>query len=311
MNGGMNRALFCLLLSVTCSGLRLGGAETFRVATYNLNNYLDEAIGTRPAKTEESKAKIRESIKALKADVIALQEMGGTRPFNELRQSLQADGLDYPHSELLFGWDTNIHVAVLSKFPLVAKRLHTNDTFLLMGRRFSVSRGFLELDVQVNASYKFTLITTHLKSRRQIAEADEGEMRLEEAVLLRQKIDAQLAANPNVNLVVLGDFNDTKDTPPLRTIFGRAKRALIDTRPAERNGDNCPPPNPRWDPARITWTHFYGKEDSYSRIDYILLSPGMAHDWVKEETSVLALTKWGVGSDHRPIVATFWAEEKQ
>ena len=310
MNGGMNRALFCLLLSVTCSGLRVDAAETFRVATYNLNNYLDEVIGTRPAKTDESKAKIRKSIKALKADVIAFQEMGGTRPFNELRQSRKADGVDYPHGELLFGWDTNIHVAVLSKFPLVAKRPHTNDTFLLMGRRFSVSRGFLEVDVQVNPGYKFTLITTHLKSRRQIAQADEAEMRQEEAVLLRQKIDAQLATDPNVNLVVLGDFNDTKDTPPLRTIIGRAKRALIATRPAERNGDNCPPPNPRWDPASITWTHFYGKEDTYSRIDYILLSSGMARERVKEETYVLALPNWGVGSDHRPIVAEFVAEDR-
>ena len=26
----------------------------------------------------------------------------------------------------------------------------------------------------------------------------------------------------------------------------------------------------------ITWTHYYGAEDTYSRIDYILLSPGMA-----------------------------------
>ena len=280
------------------------------MATYNVNNYLAEAIGTRPAKTAESKAKIRESIRALKADVIAFQEMGGTGELAELRQSLQAEGLNYPHSELLFGWDTNIHVAVLSKFPIMARRLHTNDTFLLMGKRFNVSRGFLELDLQVNPHYQFTLMTTHLKSRRQVAQADETEMRQEEAVLLRQKIDERLAANANLNLVVVGDFNDTKDTHAVRTILGHGKTALKDTRPAERNGDNCLPANPRWDPASITWTHFYGKEDSYSRIDYILLSPGMAREWVKEETYVLALPNWGEGSDHRPIVATFLAEDK-
>lgn len=306
----MNQRLACLLLGLTVAALHLSAADTFRVATYNVNNYLAEAIGTRPAKTEEAKAKIRESIRALKADVIAFQEMGGPREFAELRQSLKADGVDYPHSELLFGWDTNIHVAVLSKFPITARRLHTNETFLLMGKRFSVSRGFLELDLQVNPNYQFTLITTHLKSRRQIAEADEAEMRQEEAVLLRQKIDARLAANANANLVVLGDFNDTKDTRAVRSVIGRGKLALTDTRPAERNGDNCLPANPRWDPASITWTHFYGKEDSYSRIDYILLSPGMAREWVKEETYVLALTNWGVGSDHRPIVAGFTAEDK-
>ena len=53
-----------------------------------------------------------------------------------------------------------------------------------------------------------------------------------------------------------------------------------------------------------------GTEDTYSRIDYILLSPGMAREWVKDETYVLALPNWGVGSDHRPLVATFVAEDR-
>ena len=62
----------------------------------------------------------------------------------------------------------------------------------------------------------------------------------------------------------------------------------------------------------VTWTYYYGTEDSYSRIDYILISPGMAREWIKKgtETYVLALPNWGVGSDHRPIVAAFEAEDK-
>jgi exonuclease III len=46
-------------------------------------------------------------------------------------------------------------------------------------------------------------------------------------------------------------------------------------------------------------------EDTYSRIDYILLSPAMARDWVTNGTYVLTIPNWGVGSDNRPIVATF------
>ena len=54
--------------------------------------------------------------------------------------------------------------------------------------------------------------------------------------------------------------------------------------------------------------HFFGKDDTYSRIDYILLSPGMARAWVANETYVLTMANWGVGSDHRPLVATFEAD---
>jgi endonuclease/exonuclease/phosphatase family metal-dependent hydrolase len=162
----------------------------------------------------------------------------------------------------------------------------------------------------VNDRYSFTLMTAHLKSRRPVPEADEAELREQEAVRLRERIDARLTANPNANLVVLGDLNDTHDTKSIRTIIGRGRKALIDTRPAERNGDNLPNPNPRYEPRNVTWTHHYGKEDSYSRIDYLLLSHGMAREWNKAETCVLALPNWGIGSDHRPLVATFVAEER-
>lgn len=289
----------------------LAAAETFRVAAYNVENYLDAPEGTRRPKSEEAKAKVRESILAMKPDVIAFEEMGSLSAFQELRESLKGDGLDFPHWEHVTGYDTNIHVAVLSKFPFTAKRPHTNDNFLLSGKRFRVSRGFVEVDVKVNDKYSFTLIGAHLKSRRPIPGADEAEMRLEEAKILREKVDAHLKANPNVNLIVLGDLNDTYNTKPIKEIIGRGNSSLIDTRPAERNGDNQPNPrNPRYSPANITWTHYYGVEDSYSRIDYIMISRGMAREWVTNSTYVLTIPNWGIGSDHRPLVATFEAVNK-
>jgi endonuclease/exonuclease/phosphatase family metal-dependent hydrolase len=297
-----------LLALLLCA--QFAGAETFRVATYNVEGYLGDATQSRSAKPVEAKAKIRESIRALNPEVLALQEMGGTNALLELRDSLKAEGLDFPYWEHVAGFDTNIHVAVLSKFPFTARRPHTDDSFLLSGRRFRVSRGFAEVDVQVNANYSFTLITAHLKSKRAVAQADEAELRLEEAKVLRETIDARLAANPNANLVVLGDFNDTKDSASTKAVIGRGKLKLVDTRPAERNGDNTPSSNPAWEPRNVSWTHYYGKEDTYSRIDFLLISPSLAREWVASETYVLTLPNWGVGSDHRPLVATFEAEDK-
>src|SRR6266550_3583781 len=91
------RKLICLALLGICFPAPIWGAETFRVATYNLENYLDAPAGTRPAKSPEAKAKIRESLLALQADVVALEEMGGTNALLELRESLKGAGLDYVH----------------------------------------------------------------------------------------------------------------------------------------------------------------------------------------------------------------------
>ncbi len=287
-------------------------AETFRIGTYNLENYLDQPTETRrQIKSDAARAKVRESILAMRPDVLAVQEMGRESALLELRASLKAEGLDFPYWEHVKGYDTNIFVAVLSRFPITARRSHTNLSFLLGGRRFFVSRGFAEVDIRVNERYSFTLLAAHLKSRRPVPEADEAELRLAEARLLRNRIEELLTANPRANLAVMGDLNDTYNSPSTKLIVGpRGPRRLVDTRPAERNGDNLPhPTNPNYFPRNITWTHYYGVEDSYSRIDYILLSPGMAREWVSNETFIVTVPNWGLGSDHRPIVATFQAAD--
>ena len=293
-----------LIVALFCSNPLAAG--TFRVATYNVENYLDEPTESRPhIKSAEARAKIRESIESAKPDVLALEEMGTTNALLELRASLKAEGLDYPFWEHVSGADTNIHVAVLSRLPIVATRPHTNDLFLLDGRRFRVERGFAEVDIQAATNFTFTLIAAHLKSRRSVPNADESEERLGEARMLRGILDERFASNPNARLIVLGDFNDVKDADAVKEIIGHGKSKLTDTRPAERIGDNAPAENSNFDPRDIVWTEYYGKEDVYTRMDYILLSPAMARNWVKEETYIPVISNWGVGSDHRPIVAGF------
>jgi endonuclease/exonuclease/phosphatase family metal-dependent hydrolase len=286
-------------------------AGTFRVATYNVESYLDQPTESRTqVKSAEAKAKIRESIKAIAPDVIALEEMGDTNALLELRASLRAEGQNFPFWEHLQGYDTNIHVAVLSKLPIVARRPHTNDFFLLDGRRLQVKRGFAELDIQAATNFTFTLMAAHLKSRLTTKNADESEERLSEAKVLRRIIDARLAREPKARLIVLGDFNDTKDSDSTREIVGRGKSKLFDTRPAERNGDTVPGEPPYFEPRDVAWTYFYGRSDEYSRIDFILLSPALKRNWLANETYIPAIPNWGLGSDHRPVVAGFTTDGK-
>ena len=275
-------------------------AGTLTVATYNLEFYVDQpTLGNEP-KSELARSIIRQGIRTINPDVIALQEVGTTNALLELRASLKKEGLDFPHWEHVRGYDTNLHVAFLSKLPFTAMRHHMRESYLHRGRRFHVLRGFGEVEVEFEKR-RITFITTHLKSKRQSAEADQEEIRLEEAALLREKVDQHLQRDARVNLVVLGDFNDGVGTRVYSTLIGRGKNRLFDTRPNEQNGDSLPNPNPQFDPRRIVWTHYYAKEEVYSRIDMVLLSPALQKFYRPEQSYVLAMKNWGAGSDHRPV----------
>ena len=91
----MRRFLVGLILVFLFAGSAAAGP--FRVANYNLENYLDQPTETRlHVKSPEAKAKIRESIRTMNPDVLAVEEMGGTNALLELRASLKDDGLDFP-----------------------------------------------------------------------------------------------------------------------------------------------------------------------------------------------------------------------
>jgi hypothetical protein len=50
-------------------------------------------------------------------------------------QTLNPADWTCPFWDEITGYDTNIHLAVLSRLPIVARRPHTNENFLLDGRR--------------------------------------------------------------------------------------------------------------------------------------------------------------------------------
>lgn len=277
-------------------------AGTVRVATFNVENYLDAPAENRHVKPPEARAKVAESIAALRPDVLALEEMGSTNALMELQAALVARGMNLPYWEFVTGPDPAIHIAILSRFELVARRPHTNEAYLLNGHRLRLSRGIAEVDVRVSERFQFTLMAAHLKSRLPSAVADEAEMREQEAVRLRALVEERLAADPN--LVLAGDLNDSRDSKPLKAVLGKGRFALFDTHPAERDCSG----HAEGSGARgraAAWTYYYAREDMYSRIDYVLVSPAMKARWLPQESCVLSMPDWGTASDHRPVVCGF------
>ncbi len=274
-----------------------------RIATFNAENYLVRPANGRTVKTMPQRSKVAELLADLNPDVVALQEIGDPEALSDLQGRLRSRGIDLPHADLARGHDPDIAVAILSRFPFASRVHHTHESYLLDGRRLRTSRAFAEVSFHPAPGYRVFLLAAHLKSKRAVGVASESDMREQEAILLREKADAILHQDPDANVVVCGDFNDTQDSPALRVLRGKGTRALIDTKPAEP----CPSPAPA---RRVTWTHHFAREDAFTRIDYILVSRGMAREWRPEGTRVHPAHDWGMASDHRPIVAEFDAADR-
>lgn len=296
---GGRRWLTLALVLLLPGPLRAAPAPGFTLVTYNVENYLLEPRGTRPAKSAAARAAICEGLRRLEPDVVALQEIGDTNALLDLQRALRSAGLDLPHAAVAGGFDTNIQVAVLSRWPFRAVDAHEEAGFLLRGRRFRPARAFLEVDIEPAPGFRCTLINAHLKSRRESGSAPQDELREQEALLLRQLVDRRLQQNPQAYLAVLGDFNDVRDSRPLRLLLGRGRTALVDTRPEE--AAPTAGEGERRQGRGIAWTHHYAKEDVYSRVDYILLTPALGRHWQSGEARVGAWSDWDLASDHRPL----------
>lgn len=284
-----------VLVLATAAGAR---AERLRIATYNVENYtLTDRMtpgGFRPdyPKPEAAKRALRQVIRALDADVLALQEMGGRAFLEELRRDLAGEGCAYPFAEILEADAEPRHVAVLSRRPLAAVAGHTDLAFRHFEDRQTVRRGLLEVRLAV-AGADLTVFVVHLKSRftERADDPQSARFRAGEAGAVRDRLLARFPDPAAAAFVLVGDFNDSPVSRPLRALSARGRTTIAALVPvADSRGE--------------TWTHRYRREDSYTRVDHILVSPGLAR--VARIVGDRAAIHDGPGvaeaSDHRPVV---------
>lgn len=274
-------------------------AETLTVATYNVENYVaadrmvDGVYRKEYPKSEAAKQALRATIRGMNADVIALQEMGPRPYLDELRRDLAHDGLDYPYAELLEAADPERHVAVLSRRPFKAVRRHVDLSFVYFGKKELVKRGLLEVRLATEGG-ELTLFVVHLKSRFTDRADDplSAIRRAEEAEAVRERVLNIFPKPSEARFAILGDCNDVRASKPLRLLMQRGKTAIAEMLHAV-------------DSRGEAWTHFYRKEDSYSRVDYVLVSPALNALIPAPVARIYDARETSVASDHRPVVATF------
>jgi len=288
------RLLGLLLVGFCSSPLIL--AESLRVATYNLNNYLltDRYVDSvwRPSypKPEAEKTVIREVIRQTLPDILAVQEIGG-RPFlEELRADLLQEGVHYPHLLHMQGADDLRHIAVLSKrLPLEVVK-HQDLEFNYQNRRQPVRRGMLELSFARSNGTVFKLFVVHLKSRWSDLKQDPQSRlyRTREAEACRNRILARTHHIGMLNFLIAGDFNDHPVSAPLRRFY-------------RKGGLNIGALVPATDSRGEQWTHFYRKQVVYSLVDGFIASCALAPDVKAGHGHIAEVSSISFGSDHRLV----------
>lgn len=263
-------------------------------ASYNLENYLRKERkggGEDIPKPEKEIAALVRIIKDINPDILGISEIGPPGEFEDFKKRLDKEGLGYTHFEYVDGPDAERHVALLSRLPIVARQSQADVSFTLHGRQEKVKRGFLDVTVRLSDTYTLRLVGVHLKSKLAAVEG-EALIRRNEAHLLREYVRKIVNTDPNVNLLLYGDFNDTKNEPAIHEIMGQrgAPDYLTDLWLKDEVGDH--------------WTEYWKYADVYSRIDYIFVSRALLPRIVQNKCGIYRSPDWNEASDHRPIVAT-------
>ena len=273
-----------------------------RFLGYNLANWLvlgeryDEETkksGKNAPKPEDEKKAVVAVVAGAKPDVFGVCEIGTKDDLIDVQTRLKAAGLDLPHLHYTGGVDPTRHLGLLSRFPIVGTAKPTDTTYQIGGKDYGIQRGILDATVKTPDGRLWRCVGVHLKSKREVEDGDQNEMRTREAELLRRHLDEIFKADPAVRLIAYGDYNDTRMTNPLKIVQGpyNSPRALMPIALKDSRGE--------------FWTHYWGREDVYSRIDFIMVSEAMRKDVINDQCRILEAKDWKTASDHRPLLGVF------
>ena len=155
--------------------------------------------------------------------------------------------------------ERGIDVGIFTKRDAVVQSIvsHVDD---MKGNSRIFSRDCPEYTIQVGANKRLLVLVNHLKSKGFGNQADNDKRRKAQAQRVREIYDQRRAEGINL-IAVVGDFNDTPDSDPLKPLLknGSDLKDIFDH------------PNFHGDGRAGT----FGNGAASEKIDYILLSPAL------------------------------------
>lgn len=317
------RLFLLFLLTLSLSSQRV---EEYKVCTWNIQNwgitdrFVEGRFQADAMKPESEIKSVLAILKRIQPDILGVSEILQSPQDQFLKHfenQLKNSGFDFPYMATVRGSDTRIQCALFSKFPITQQLNHDNLQFEVTRKKDNqqreksiqgLLRGLLHVKIQVTPHYSLEVMQVHLKSKRPdpTLESDtpdeDGDdfVRRQESILIKNAMNRVLEANPQTNLLLMGDLNDGSRSKTFKNIVGpkNADHRTFDLWLQDGFGD--------W------WTHFYFPDKKYERIDYMVVSQGLMKDWIKEKSYIYRSRENDSGeynvsnaSDHRPLVSVF------
>ena len=112
-------------------------------------------------------------------------------------------------------------------------------------------------------------------------------------------IAAIRAQDPAARFIILGEFNDSKASKPLQYLTRRGETEIASVLPAS-------------DSHGEVWTEFYAREETYTALDHVLVSPALRSAVHDGRVKIFDAPETKEASDHRPLVMTleFFGDKK-
>jgi endonuclease/exonuclease/phosphatase family metal-dependent hydrolase len=287
-----------------------------RIASYNVLNLFDdkddpqlqgEFDDIKFTTRDERCRKLAEAIRAIDADIIALAEVESLEALTWFRDTyLRDSGYKFLASQDV-GYYRGVECSVMSRFKITQTKVWLNESLdgvkrhgigwdpVPQGERLTFQRSPLMVEIEAPQGYRLTVFSVHHKAGPKFKYHREAE-----ALRLAELIDEVSNADPNRNVVVMGDFNAAPWDKSLRVYL---KGGMVDALAYRTTG--------REDPE----TPQFKTHESDRVLDYILLNSAAFREYAPGSGFVYGtLTPPptydferdphppGYASDHYPVV---------
>jgi endonuclease/exonuclease/phosphatase family metal-dependent hydrolase len=251
--------------------------------------------GYASAEPADRKEAILKDLKASAAEIIVLSGVKDAGAAADIKKMLP--GHDF--FKTVESSDKGSILAVISKIKPEKFEALTDFKYNIDEVEIPVAKGFAHCIFNVNG-YKFHLIAADLKDRQKHPEHNQTDMRRYEARQLRYLVNDICKREPDSNILLVGNLNDTCGMSPLKELYNRRsgmEKRLFDIRPL--------------DSMKTAWTNWNMETDDFERIDYAMASFSMVSEIHRDKTAVIQTDNWKKASTHRPLLISVNCKEAE